>query len=161
MSRVAARTAGFTLIEVMIVVAIIGVLMAIAVPAYNDYLIRSRITEATSTLSELRLRMEQYYQDNRFYYSSATAHACLAGGLVRLPTDSDTKFFNFRCTADCAGTATTFDATQYTLWACGKGPMAGFNYSVDQANTRATTVTGVSGWAGNNACWVTNKNGAC
>ena len=65
MARPCAR--GFTLIEVMIVVAIVAVLAAIALPNYADYVKRGKIIEATSALSDLRTRYEQYYLDNRTY----------------------------------------------------------------------------------------------
>src|SRR5450631_654421 len=58
---------GFTLIEVMVVVAIIAILAAIALPNYTDYVTRGRIVEATAGLGDARNKMEQYYQDNRTY----------------------------------------------------------------------------------------------
>src|SRR6516162_2622938 len=58
---------GFTMLEVMIVVAIVGILAAIALPNYSDYVKRGKIIEATSALSDLRTRYEQFYLDNRTY----------------------------------------------------------------------------------------------
>ncbi len=142
------KSAGFTLIELMITVAIIGILAAVAVPAYGDYVIRGRIPDATSALGAKRVQMEQYFQDNHTYAPAAAA-PCVA--------DSTTsRFFTFSCSV--AGTATV-----YTLQAVGVGPMTGFNFTIDQDNTKATTMTtgAPSGWSGNANCWVTKKGGEC
>jgi prepilin-type N-terminal cleavage/methylation domain-containing protein len=96
---------GFTLIEVMIVVAIIGALAAIAMPMYNDYVIKSRVNEAVAGLSDLRVKMEQFFQDSRTYVG-----ACAAGTVTELP--ANTKFFDFACS--------NLAATTYTITATGK-----------------------------------------
>jgi type IV pilus assembly protein PilE len=136
---------GFTLVEVMIVVAIIGILATIALPSYRDYLTRGRIPEATSRLASLQVRMEQYFQDNRTYVG---APGCTAD------TTTSTHF-DFSCAAAATATA-------YTLQAVGKGTMTGFTYTVDQANGRATGAV-PTGWAQHspNNCWVTKKGGVC
>src|SRR5436309_13717114 len=53
---------GFTLIELMIVVAIIGILAAIAIPAYQDYTVRSKVTEAVAGMSAAKVAISEYYQ---------------------------------------------------------------------------------------------------
>ena len=65
--RAALGARGFTLIELLVVIAIIGVLVAIAAPSYADYVRRGRIVEAVTRLSDQRVRMEQYFLDNRRY----------------------------------------------------------------------------------------------
>ena len=63
----ASRAAGFTLIEVMIVVAIIGILIVVALPSYRDYIVRSNRSAAASFLMELANRQERFFLDNRGY----------------------------------------------------------------------------------------------
>ncbi|MFY9328274.1 MAG: type IV pilin protein [Georgfuchsia sp.] len=142
----AKRNSGFTLLELMIVVAIIGILAAVAIPSYNEYVMRSRITEAVAGLSDMRVKMEQYFQDNRSYTG-----ACTAGTLAPIP--ADTASFDFTCDIP--------DSLNYTVTATGTGSMAGFVYTIDQDNTRTTDSVG-TGWSGGgNTCWVLKKNGAC
>ena len=133
---------GFTLVELMIAVAILSILASIAIPAYTDYVTRSRIIEATSNLATKRIQLEQYFQDNKTYDA---APAC----------DDDTAasdYFNFTCPVQ---TATTF-----TLQAQGKSSMTGFTFTIDQANAKATTAV-PSGWDTSATCWVRSKGGVC
>ena len=139
---------GFTLIEMMIVVAIIGILAAVALPSYRDYVTRGKIPDATSGLASKRVQLEQYFQDNRTY-----AGAIAAGQPCANDTTSS-KYFDFSCTAA--------DALTFTIQAVGKGSMAGFSYSIDQLNAK-TTAAVPAGWTlpAPNDCWITKKGGAC
>ncbi len=137
---------GFTLVELLVVVAIISIIAAVAVPQYSDYVTRSKLAEASSTLSEHRVRMEQFFQDNRTY-----AGACTAGTDAPAPTG---RYFTYACSNL---TATTFTVTATGVAAQGT---AGFVFTIDQANTRATTGA-PAGWTTNSNCWITKKSGAC
>ena len=139
---------GFTLIELLVVVAIVGIIAAIAVPQYGDYVLRSKIAEASGTLSEHRVKMEQYFQDNRTY-----AGACAAGTVAPLPTG---RYFVYDCGVPAA---TTYTVTATGIAAQGT---ADFIYTINQANVRATTGTPATwGGATSATCWINKKSGTC
>nr|WP_273232360.1 type IV pilin protein [Pseudomonas kuykendallii] len=62
---------GFTLIEMMIVVAIVGILAAIAYPSYQQYVLRSNRTEGQALLNDAAAREERYFAQNNVYVSAA------------------------------------------------------------------------------------------
>lgn len=138
------KNLGFTLIEVMLTIAIVGILTALAMPSYADYLIRGRIPDATAGLAARQIRIEQFFQDNRSYVA---APDCVTD-------NTSSSYFSFSCSSQ---TSTTF-----SLQAVGKGSMSGFTFVVDQNNSK-TTAAVPSGWSlpSPNTCWITKKGGVC
>ena len=63
---------GFTLIELMIVVAIIGILAAVAIPSYQDYTARAQVSEALALTSQYKVTLTEYYTDQGTFNPNAT-----------------------------------------------------------------------------------------
>ena len=136
---------GFTLIEVMVVVAILGILATIAYPSYSDYVIRGQLVEGSSTLADMRVKMEQYFLDNRTYVG---APICTTP-----PAAPQVKYFTYTCA--------TPSATTFSLTATGTGAVGSFTYTLDQTNQRRTTAV-KTGWGSAPLnCWVIRKGGGC
>ena len=138
------REGGFTMIEVMMVVAIVAILAAIALPNYSDYIKRGKIIEATSALGDVRTRYEQFFLDHRTY---------VGGCDVIKPVVNTARAFDI----DCPGES----ATTYSGIATGRAAegMTNFVYEINQLNVHKTTNTG---WGATSAdCWVIRKDGSC
>ena len=129
---------GFSLIEVMVVVAIIGLLASIAVPGYQDYVKSGNAAEAPANLANCRVQAEQFFQDNFTYV-----------GFACNPTDA--KFFDYAVNNQTA--------TTYTLAATGKSAqnMGNFAFTVNQDNAKTSTYDGTTGAT----CWLTSSSGSC
>jgi type IV pilus assembly protein PilE len=133
---------GFTLIELMIVVAIIGILSTIAYPMYTDSVRRGKITEATSALSDARTKMTQFQLDSKAFDGSK-------GGVPPCTILPNTQDFTFVCVPA---------ADTYVITANGLGVMAGFQYTINEANAKTSTT---AGWGNGPTCWIRKRGGSC
>jgi type IV pilus assembly protein PilE len=142
---------GFTLIEVMITVAIVGILAAVAIPQYRDYVKRSRLADASSGLATMRAQMERYFQDNRTYADAGTFVSPCNNASAAART-----FGSFLIS--CDGTPS---ATQFKLKAEGSGPVSGFTYSITHQDVRATDAIPSDWGATCTSKWIMKKGESC
>jgi type IV pilus assembly protein PilE len=136
---------GFTLIELMVAVALVAILAAAAVPNYREHVLRSQITDATQALADARAAMEQHYLNQRAYTGGPCATAATVGT------------FSIACT-------TTPTAETYAITATGSQTTAGFTFAVDHHGTQRTLAL-PSRWgsvpSGGYPCWVGRKGQTC
>ena len=139
------RAGGFTLIELMVAVAVVAILAAVSYPSYADHVLRARLVDATNSLSATRARMEMFYQDNRTYVGGPCQTSQTAG------------LFTVVCLAKP-------DATTYTITATGSGTATGFVFTIDQLSSPLTTGLPAK-WgtvpAKGYPCWVMRKGETC
>ena len=137
---------GFTLIELIVAVSIVGILAAIAIPSYRNYVIRGQLVNATNGLSGLRVQMEQYFQDNRTYVDAN-------GYSSPCDSPSPSGLFALSCSNVTAST--------YLIQAAGKAGsiVSGFTFTLDQNNNQATTAA-PTGWS-TGSCWLIKQGQTC
>lgn len=130
---------GFTLIEIVITLALIGILATIAYPSYIDYIIRSHRSDAFSTLTQLQLTLERCYAQSFSYSAACTA-------LPTFPVTSPQNYYSV--------TLSNLTASTYTLTATPIGTQINdttcATMSINQANVK--TAADSSGTA-QKACW--------
>ena len=125
---------GFTLIELMIAVAVIGILSAIAIPAYSSYVVRGKLTEVGAMLLDARTRQEQFYADNRNYGT--------AGGACG-STLSSGQHFSIACACAAAVAPSTtcqfYALTAASLAGIGLGAAGDYTYTLNNSGAKSTT----------------------
>ncbi len=127
--------AGYTLVEMMIVVAILGIISAVAIPAYNGYVKTGKEAEAKAGLSNIALLEEQAFAQNRTYAVGANAAALNAA--IGFTAEADTNY-SWSVVAGGSGIATSFTATA-------DGSAKGLpKFTINEAN--AKTKDGAAGW---------------
>lgn len=122
------RSAGFTLIELMITVVIIGILAAIAYPSYTEYVLRGNRSEAQALLNDAAARQERYYAQNNTY-ADTTAK------LGYSSASSATNLYTLSIPSASSSAYSLLATTQRTDAKCG-------NLGIDQAGTKSETGSG-------------------
>jgi len=143
--RVGLNQKGFTLIELMIVVAVIGILAAIALPNYVEYVRNGKASEATSLLSQLNLKLERYYSDQTPPTYDSGGGVC---GITLPPANA--KYFTYACVTD---------GQTYTLTATGVAAedMDGYSYTINHRGVKSSDLPDGS----SAACWRMKTGSSC
>ena len=142
------KSKGFTLIELMIVVAIVGILAAVALPAYRSFVLKSHRTEAINGLLDAASRQARYYTTNNTYTTSMTTLGYAADPNPVASTSN--RYFNVSVFSVTA--ATTTAPASFVLQAVPQGGQVN-----DTCGTFTYTEAGIKGLSGNTAtvasCW--------
>ena len=138
------RQQGFTLIELMIVVAIIGILAAIAIPAYQDYVIRAKVTEAVNVASAAKTSVTEYNLTNNSWPNNnneAGIGAVSSQYVESITVNGGVITVAVRATVGAAGLQILLSPSSGTNaidWSCYRGSTSAENSRYLPANCRTT-----------------------
>ena len=145
---------GFTLLELMIVVAIVGILAAIAVPSYQKYVMQSRRTDAKNAVLDLASREERFFSVNNTYTNSAPALGYGPTSAFPLAVNASGQSY-YNLSVPTVTTATATVAAGFTGLATPTGSQTAdstcYAYQIDQLGTQ-TNWNGATQLAGT-GCW--------
>ena len=105
-SKRAAGSGGFSLIELMVAVTIVGVLAAIAIPSYSSYVLRAHRSEGLQALTQYRQTLERCYSQNFTYVGCPITIAGVATTVCPGPTTTEHGYYTMSCPASSANTFT-------------------------------------------------------
>lgn len=139
------------MLELMVVMAIIGIISSFAIPSYQQYIMRGELVSTTTTLSTLATQMEKTYLDNFRRYGSDSA--CT----LAMPVSAQNKF-SYACkTTDNAGQ--NFVITATSNQAAGTYAQNKFVYTLDNNGVQQTTK--FNGVEKNKSCWIRDQQDNC
>lgn len=149
------RLAGFTLIELMIVVTIVAILSAIAIPAYQRQIMQSRRTSAKTALLDVASREEKFYSANNYYPASlaSVGYSTVDGtGALQVPNNTNEDYYSvtIAVTAATGTTPAAFTATATGTTASNQSSDSCGNYSVTDLGVQSATGTNSGNGSG---CW--------
>lgn len=122
-------TRGFTLIELMITVAILAIIAGIAIPAYHGYIRESRFAEAQNEIAQIKIAQSEYFLENNTYFGPVATGAdpSVTSDNMYTTQDAKLKFFSIEITNAPCGDFTKC----YHVTAHGKGDMTGETVNFD------------------------------
>jgi type IV pilus assembly protein PilE len=127
------------MVELAIALTVLVLLAATAVPVFTDYLRRSKLTDAFTTMATYRTRMDHAFQDENSYG---------VDGACAIPAPPTSSYFSFVCKLGEEGNS-------YVMTASGVGAMDGYAYSIDDGGNQRTTA--FPGAVVPATCWLSRK----
>jgi len=146
-SRFQGNTSGFTLVELMITVVIVGILAAIAIPSYSQHVIKSNRAAAAGYIVSLTSKQQQVFLDTRQYFCTSTSATCTQTLTITAPSEVS-KNYTITATANNTATPPTYFVIATPIGGQLTRDTACGTIKVDQSGTKYISGTGTV-----NGCW--------